>query len=144
MQPDAGPNRFVRSRAFAALLVMAAAWSLCLRLYHIAQRLWLPSHFLIVPPLSGSMGRVIDLATYLAMAALSLCLFAETRDRLDRLLLVACFAPVVLNPLKMLIPAYAAAIWWIELACSMAFVLTSIAVFLRLCRPAATNPDQLP
>jgi len=144
MQFDKGPHRFVRNRAFASLLVMASIWSLTLRLYHFAQRLWVPTHLLIVPPLSGSIAHAIDLVTYLAMTALALCLFAETGDRLDRLLLVACFAPVVFNPLKMLLPAYTVHLWWAELACSIAFLLTSIAVLLRLCQHAATHQDQLP
>jgi hypothetical protein len=138
-------NRYVRSRAFAALLLLAAVWSLYLRLRHLSQRLKVPHNYLIAPPLLGSAGRVLDLSTYVAMAALAICLVTETRDRLDRVLLVACFAPVVIDPLKMLLPAYAASIWWVELGCTLVFTLAAVAVFLRLSQSdSANDTDQIP
>ena len=139
MQTEQDQNRFVRSRAFAALLVLAAFWSLILRIRHLSDRLRVPHNFVITPIWNGSMGRVMDLSIYLGMAALSICLFTETRDRLDRVLLAACFAPLVINPLKMLLPAYASMIGWLELACTMIFSLVSVAVFLRLCRSGSTT-----
>jgi hypothetical protein len=76
-------------------------------------------------------------------------IFVATSDKLEKSLILALLAPTVINPLKMVLPAYAAIIWWVELGCILVFFLASVAVFLKLSHPdtdtqAVSDPKQIP
>ena len=68
-------------------------------------------------------------------------LFGSTRDRVEKTGIVACFVSLIIKPLQMLFPAYAAAIWWVNLGFMLVFLLASVAVLLRLSRPDCGSDD---
>jgi len=144
-QTEEGHNRFVESKAFAAFLVLSAALCLYMRIRHLSERFKVPHDFLNNSAVFGSAGRYIDVFSFLGFVAVLLVIFISTSDRLEKSLILASLVPTVINPLKMLLPAYAAIIWWIELGCILVFFLASVAVYLKLSQSdSAADPDQVP
>jgi hypothetical protein len=132
--PDHIPERLVTSRALAALFVFLSAWSLYLRIRHVSARFKVPEYFWMPRAFHESAGFALDLLMYLGFLIVALGLFGSTRDRVEKTGIVAMGASAAINPLRILLPAYAAAIWWVNLGFLLAFILASVAVLLRLIR----------
>ncbi|MGA2897111.1 MAG: hypothetical protein ABSE27_05895 [Acidobacteriaceae bacterium] len=148
-QTEDSHSRFVESRTFAAFLVLSAALCLYMRIRHLSERFKVPHDFFNNSAVFGSAGRYIDVFSFLGFVAVFLVIFISTSDRLEKSLILALLAPTVINPLKMLLPAYAATIWWVELGCILVFFLASLAVFLKLSRSGtvsqvAPDSEQIP
>jgi hypothetical protein len=78
---------------------------------------------------------------YVGFLIVMLGLLGSTRDRVEKVGIVACFASAIIKPVPMLFPAYTAAIWWVNLGFLLAFFLASVAVLLRLSRPRCASDD---
>jgi hypothetical protein len=140
-QPDHIPERIVTSRGFAALVVLLSAWSLYQRVRHVSARFRVPGYFWVPRVFHGAAGLALDLLLYIGIVIVMLGLFGSTRDRAEKTGIVACFVSVHIKPLQMLFPAYAAAFWWVNLGCLLAFLLASVAVLLRLSRSSSAAED---
>jgi hypothetical protein len=135
VQPDHIPERLVTNRGVAALFVLLSAWDLYQRVRHVSTRFSVPRYFWVPRMFHGAAGLAQDLLMYTGIVIIMLGLFGSTRDRVEKTGIVACFASLIIQPLQMLFPAYAAAIWWVNLGFLLAFLLASVAVLLRLSRP---------
>jgi hypothetical protein len=134
VQPDQIPERIVTNRGVAALFVFLSAWTLYLRVRRVSARFKVPEHFWVPRVFHEAAGLALDLLMYIGFVIVVLGLFGSTRDRVEKIGIVACFASVIIKPLPMLFPAYAAAVWWVDLGFVLAFLLASVAVLLRLSR----------
>lgn len=137
------PERIVTNQTVAALFVLLSAWSLYLGVRHVSARFRVPEYFWVPRVFHGAAGFALDLIMYIGIAIVALGLFGSTRDRVEKLGIVACFAPTIINPLKMLFPAHAGTIWWVDLGFLLTFLLASVAVFLRLSRPNSSSEDSI-
>jgi hypothetical protein len=93
-----------------------------------------PEYFWVPRLFHGAAGLAEDVLMYIGVVIVTLGLFGSTRDRVERAGIVACFANLIIKPLKMFFPAHAGAIWWVDLGFLLVFLLASVAVLLRLSR----------
>jgi hypothetical protein len=121
--------------------VLLSAWTLYQRVRHVSERFRVPEYFWAPRVFHGAAGLALDLLMFTGIVILMLGLFGETRDQVERTGIVACFASAIIKPLQMLFPTYAAAIWLVNLGFLLAFLLASVAVFLRLSRPDCGSDD---
>ena len=141
LQPDLVHERLVKRPVYAALFVLLAAWSLYLRIRHLSARFDVPRHLIIDPGFYGSAGRILDVLIYISFVVVMFGLFSSTRDRVEKVGIIGCFANAILNPFRMLLPSHTAAIWWVELGFVLMFLLASVAAFLRLSRHDSISED---
>ena len=141
VQPDHIRERIVTNRGVAALFVLLSVWSLYLRIRDVSSRFTVPEYFWVPRIFHGVPGLVLDLFMYAGFVIVILGLFGSTRDRVEKTGIIACFASRILKPIKMLFPAYAAAIWWVDLGFILAFFLASVAVLLRLSKRDSASDD---
>jgi hypothetical protein len=127
VQLDHVPERIVADRGVAILFVLSSASTLYLRIRHLSARFSVPEY-------RGAGGFAWDLIIYIGFAIVMLGLFGATRDRAEKIGIVACFVSAILKPLQMFFPAYAAAIWWVSLVSLLVFLLASVATLLKLNR----------
>ncbi len=73
----------------------------------------------------------MDLFFYLWVAWLGLWFVKFEDDWLSRAIFVGFIGPLAINPLKMIVPQYAFAVWWVELLMNLLCLLASIALFKR-------------
>ena len=140
-QPDYIQERIVTNRGVAALFVLLSAWTLYQRVRHVSARFRVPEYFWVSRVFHGAAGLALDLLMYTGFVIVVLGLFGSTRDRVEKTGIVACFANIIIEPLQMFFPAYAAAIWWVNLGFLLVFLLASVAVLLRLSRPDCGSDD---
>lgn len=133
------PQRIVTNRGIAAYFVLSSAWTVYLRVRHVSARSKVPEYFFAPRVLHGSAGLALDLLMCAGIVIVMLGVFGSTRDRMERIGIVACLASLIIKPLQMLFPTYAAAMWWVNLGCIVTFLGASVAVLLRLNRAGAAQ-----
>jgi hypothetical protein len=121
-----------RSRGFVIFLILLSCWTLYLKFRHLSARFHVPHNFVVSFKEFGRAGAAIDLFFYLVVTLIGISFVKAAGNWLDRALFVGWIGPVVLNPLKMLVPRHASVVWWINLVLNLVFCLVSVAVFLRL------------
>ncbi|HEX4582523.1 MAG TPA: hypothetical protein VH139_10700 [Acidobacteriaceae bacterium] len=131
----------VESRGIAIFLILSACWTLYLSVRHLSARFLLPHYFAIKCNLFGSsgwafgsIGWAVDIFVYMTIAYLFFSLLQSLRDKVLRGLIIGLIGPVLINPVKMLVPKYASVIWWIELCLTMMFFVTSLILLFRTVR----------
>lgn len=134
------PARMVTHWSVAAFFVVASAWSVSLRVRHVSARSRVPEYFLVPRLFHGAAGLTQDLLLYAGIVIILLGLFSETRDRVERAGIAACFASVLIQPLPMMLPACASAVWWVDFGFLLAFLLASVRVLVRLSRSERIDP----
>jgi hypothetical protein len=122
-------NTLIRSRVFAAFLILLSAWSLYSNVRHASVRFAIP-HNLVIR--HEPFGGWIDILAYIGFPVLLVGFVTSTRDKIEIALFVGMFGPIVINPLRMLFPHHTSAIWWVEQWLLLVLLVTSIIVFLRL------------
>ncbi len=125
------PQSFTIPRGFLIFMILASSWSLYSMLRHVSARLEVPHHFVASFDLFGRAGVAIDLCIYLYVAWLGFLFVRLARDWLERVWVGGWIAPIVINPLKMLIPRYSYMVWWAELFLAIVFFLATVAMFLN-------------
>ena len=96
----------------------------------------MPEYFWIFRTFHGVAGLALDLLTYIGFVIVMLGLFGATQDRVEKTGIVACFANIVIiRPLQILFPAYAAAMWWVNLGFLLVLLIASFAILLKLSQP---------
>ncbi|HEY3989005.1 MAG TPA: hypothetical protein VGM02_06885 [Acidobacteriaceae bacterium] len=141
----------VESRGVAIFLTLSACWTLYLSVRHLSARFLIPHYFAIKCNLFGSsgwafgsIGWTLDVFVYMGTAYLFFSLLDSLRDKVLRGLIIGSVGPILINPVKMLVPKYASAIWWIELCLTMMFFVTSLVLLLRTVRRnsvSGVSPD---
>jgi hypothetical protein len=124
-------HAFLESRGFAVFMTFLSCFALYGRARHASARFHVPHYFLISHDLFGSVGWAVDLVAYSVVAYLVLSLMESASDRVEKVVFIGLGAPFLINPVKMLVPRYASAIWWIELCLMAMSVVSSVAVLLR-------------
>ena len=73
----------------------------------------------------------MDLCIYLYVGWLGFLFIRLARDRVERVWVACWIVPILINPLKMLIPKYSYTVWWAELFLTLVFFLATVALFLK-------------
>lgn len=127
------------SRGFLMFLVLFSCWSLYRGVRHASSRFHVPHSFVMKHAFYGQAGWAIDLICYISVGLLLIGMVRSTRDTVEVVLFVGWVGPVVINPLKMLVPGHASIVWWVELGMGLVFFLASATVLVRLLR---RTPDK--
>ena len=125
------PQSFTIPRGFLIFMIMASGWSLYAMLRHMSTRFEVPRHFVISFAVFGRAGVFVDLCIYLYVAWLGFLFAKLARDWVERAWVAFGIAPILINPIKMLIPRYSHAVWWAEVFLGLMFFLATIAMFLN-------------
>ncbi len=112
-------------------MIVVAGWSLYSMLRHESARFQVPHHFVTSFEIFGRVGGVIDLCLYLWLIWLVVAFRRLARDWVERVWLACWIAPILVNPIKMLIPKYSFIVWWVVLFLTLVFFLATVALFLR-------------
>jgi hypothetical protein len=141
----------VESPWSAIFMTLLACWTLYKSVRHLSARFLVPHYFAIKCNLFGSsgwafgsIGWAVDIFVYMTIAYLFFSLLESLRDKVLRGLIIGFVGPILINPVKMLVPKYASAIWWIELCLTMMFFVTSLVLLLRTLRRSSvrdSSPD---
>jgi hypothetical protein len=134
LKPHDFASRLTISRGFAFFMIFLSAWSFYSKLKHASSRFHVPHNLVASFEVYGKAGGLIDLLIYLFMTWLLIAFVKSAHNWIDRILFASWIGPVVVSPIKMIVPQYCFVIWWIQLFMTMVFLLASIAVFLRLSR----------
>lgn len=121
-------------RGFVILVTLLSCWSLYIRLQNVAGRFHVPHNFVTSFTEFGRVGIAIDLFFYLWVTWLGLWFVKSADDWVSRAMIVGFIGPLAINPLKMIVPRYAFAVWWVELLMNLLCLLASVAVFQRQSR----------
>ena len=132
---------FLESRGFAIFMTFLSCFALYGRTRHASARFRVPHYFLISHDLFGSVGWAVDLFVYSAVAYLVFSLLQSTSDRVEKAVFIGLGGPFLINPVKMLVPRYASAIWWTGLCLMVISVVSSVAVLLRSKSDIPPSPD---
>jgi hypothetical protein len=124
-------NPFTTFRGLLTFIVLVSGWSLYSMLRHMSTRFGVPRHFVGQFLALGHFGPVFDVCSYLLFAWFFVSIFQWGRDRAERIWAACWIAPILINPLKMLIPRYSYMVWWAELFLELVFFLATIALFLN-------------
>lgn len=97
----------------------------------MSERFEVPRHMVGDFEALGRFGAAFDVLTYLLFAWFLVSIVRWGRNGVERVWLACWISPILINPLKMLIPKYSYVVWWAELFLALAFFLATIALFLR-------------
>jgi hypothetical protein len=118
-------------RGFLIFMIVVSGWSLWRDLKHISRRFDVPRHMVGSFVAWGRFNAAFDVLTYLPFTCFFVSLVRSEQSRAERVWLALWISPILINPLKMLIPRYSNAIWWAELFLELVFLLAAIAMFLN-------------
>jgi hypothetical protein len=135
-------DTFVSSRGFLICTALYSAYSLYFKLQHASARFQVPHNLIGSFAVYGRADRILDLFFYLFMTYMLVMFLRSANDAIGRILLASWIAPIVINPLKILLPMYCSTIWWLQLLMRIAFFVVSIAALIRAIQRAPS--DQLP
>lgn len=124
------PQSFTIPRGFLIFMIIASGWLLYSRLRHMSTRFEVPRHFVGQFEPLGHIGLVLDVCTYLFFAWFFVSIFRWRKGGTERVWAACWIAPILINPLKMLIPRYSYVVWWAELFLALVFFLANISLFL--------------
>lgn len=124
-------DSFSSHRGFVTVLMLVSCWSLYLSFHHAAGRFHVPHHFVTSFTVFGWWGVVLDLFFYLWVSCLGLWFIKTSNDWASRVMFIGFIGPLIINPLKMIMPGYVSPIWWIELLMTLLCLLASIAVLQK-------------
>ena len=121
-----------RSRGFLVFIVLACCWSLVEDVRHTSARFHVSRHLIMNYEVFGSVGTIFDIFSYASIGLLLIALLRPSPGRLEALLSLAWIGPIVINPLRTVIPGFTSQIWWGRklMMTSVAF-LVSIALLCR-------------
>jgi hypothetical protein len=119
---------------FAVFFTLLAGSSLYLDVKHASSRFRIPHDLMAQHPFSGRIGWAFDSACYLFTIFLLIELVRSAQSKLELAWFVSWIAPLVINPLRMAIPAYTTMIWWAESCLNVVFFVASVLVLLTLFR----------
>jgi hypothetical protein len=117
-------------RGFLVFMAPVAGWSFYTMLRHPSARFLVPHYLVMSFAAYGRVGRIIDLCVYLLIWMLAI-LVKSARNTIERAWWICWIGPILLNPLKILIPIYAYIVWWAELFLTLIFFLATIALLLE-------------
>ena len=114
---DKGPRHGIkrnvfRSRGFLVFIVLACCWSLVEDVRHTSARFHVPRHLIMNYEVFGSVGTIFDIFSYASIGLLLIALLRPSPGRLEALLSLAWIGPIVINPLRTVIPGFTSQIWW--------------------------------
>jgi hypothetical protein len=119
---------------FAVFFTLLAGCSLYLDVKHASSRFRIPHDLMMQHAFSGPIGWVFDVACFLFIIFLFIEFVRSAQSKLELAWFVSWIAPLVINPLRMAIPAYTAMIWWAESCLNVVFFVASVLVLLKLFR----------
>lgn len=122
---------FFGGRNFLICMILLSSWSLYLKLRHSSGRFNVPHDLVSSFAIYGVLDRPLNLFFYLFIGWLFIEFVRAARSWTVRILVTTWIAPVLLNPLKMLIPKYCFVVWWVQLLAAIVFFVVSIAAFTR-------------
>ncbi len=136
---DQGISRnLFSSRGILMFVFLSCCWSIYEAVQHPSSRIRIPHHFLANYEIFGRLGSSIDILSYLLIALLMIELLRTSTTRLESVFSVAWIGPVVINPLRMLIPGCTSKVWWAEQVMTAAALLLSMIFLWRRSRSAAS------
>jgi hypothetical protein len=124
-------HAFLESRRLAIFMNLLSGFVLYGRVKHASARFHVPHYFLINHGVFGGIGWAVDLFVYGVVAYLVLSLLESASDRVEKAAFIGLGGPFLIDPVKMLVPRYTSAIWWIELCLMVMCVVSSVAMLLR-------------